>query len=336
MRDSEGLEGAQGREWSWEESGKHLRELGRLRSDLLALHSSLAGVRFCRTRGNSLELHQGRPRVGIGAISAWKEWLDIGRGCPHPWRWLWAGDRVGIGHSWHSVILQGFSNLRNCISVLRSSVQRWWAISWMWNISSGRWRTFLTPIEHPKNDIFPARLTCGAGIATAPVCWDFGSTEGAQSRVGAAQGVPPGLSVMFLNHLEGSAVAPSPFLTGCVSPQWFPLIWAIPKLLPQCHFWGEMWQPCRAPQCGTGSWDSPGRQGGSGAAGKFRSGVEAPPWWPIQTLPCQGGTSCGCASSFCHCHLASAHSQVDFAHSIVAWSPAAMSKQWVWGAWSIF
>lgn len=101
---------------------------------------------------------------------------------------------------------------------------------------------------------------------------------------------------MFLNHLEGFAVAPAPLPHGLYFSSMVPS-----QLLPHSRFWGEMWHlsPAEPPSLGR-DLELRGRQGEKGAAGKSRSGVEAPPWWPIPTFPCQGGTSCGCASGFCH------------------------------------
>lgn len=61
-----------GREWSWEGSGKHLRELERLRRDLVALQNPLAGAGNQEGTGSAPRGQQGmalsRTRAGSGRI----------------------------------------------------------------------------------------------------------------------------------------------------------------------------------------------------------------------------------------------------------------------------
>lgn len=68
-----------------------------------------------------------------------------------------------------------------------------------------------------------ARLTCGAGIARAPLCWDFGSAEGAESRVGLHRVSHQGC--LWCSYITWRALLllQPLFLTGCISPRWFPL-----------------------------------------------------------------------------------------------------------------
>ena len=131
------------------EPQERLRELGkglsleqrRLRGDLVALHKSLTGGgsrgggrallagNRDRTRGNGLRLGQGRLSLdssrNFPMERVLRPWQGLPREVwdPHPWRcprkgwrWhseLWAGDKVGMGHSLDSVVWEGFSNLNH-------------------------------------------------------------------------------------------------------------------------------------------------------------------------------------------------------------------------------
>lgn len=104
--------------------------------------------------------------MDIGTISAWKEGLDIGRGCPgspHPWRWHWAqlglSDPGGLfpPQEFHfSVEEQLLKEMGNQLDVEHQLREV---------------RTSLTPVHHPKNDIFPA-CVCQADLWS----WDSHSS----------------------------------------------------------------------------------------------------------------------------------------------------------------
>ena len=72
--------------------------------------------------------------------------------------------------------------------------------------------------------------------------------------------------------------------------------------------WGEMWHLCNPAETrslGQEVCNGFSAAGGRGERkelpGKFRSVVEAPPWWPVQTWPLpRRGLAGGGASGFCH------------------------------------